>query len=291
MRQTVEQFPGMPEAQALAGEMKEVFAGLFEKGEGTEMSPVTAMALYYEFRELTPDGERGDRMIRRLADRLAAVELLGEASKLLEHQVMHRLNGEEKARVGTRLAVLNLLDGRPKDAIEALRATRTLSMDDALRRERLLLESRAQTEIGSYDKALALLAGVTGSDVDNVRTEILWRGRKWGRAAISLAPKLVALREGSQPLDKDSRRDILRFAIASSLAGDRTALVELRRSFAERMKGQPEWPAFQVVTAEDRRDSAEFRNLAAEIAQVDHFEAFMTSYRDRLRDRPLSAIN
>lgn len=291
MRQTVEQFPNIPEAQALAGEMKEVFAGLFERGEGQEMSPVTAMALYYEFRELTPDGERGDRMIRRLADRLAAVELLGEASKLLEHQVLHRLEGDEKARVGTRLAVLNLLDGRPKDAIEALRNTRTLSISESLRRERLLLEARAQTEIGSYDRALFLLAGLSGEEVDNVRTEILWRGRKWARAAVSLAPRLASLREGSQPLDKDSRRDVLRFAIASSLAGDRTALAELRRSFGERMKGQPEWPAFQVVTAEDRRDSAEFRNLAAEIAQVDQFEAFMTSYRDRLRDRPLSAIN
>lgn len=291
MRQTVEQFPDMPEAQALAGEMKEVFAGLFERGEGAEMSPVTAMALYYEFRELTPDGERGDRMIRRLADRLAAVELLGEASKLLEHQILHRLNGDEKARVGTRLAVLNLLDGRPKDAIEALRATRNLSMSESMRRERMLLEARAQTEIGSYDRALILLAGLSGDDVDNVRTEILWRGRKWARAAVSLAPKLASLRESSQPLDKDSRRDILRFAIASSLAGDRTALAELRRSFGERMQGQPEWPSFQVVTAEDRRDSAEFRNLAAEIAQVDQFEAFMTSYRDRLRDRPLSAIN
>ncbi len=291
MRQTVEQFPGMPEAQALAGEMKEVFAGLFERGEGAEMSPVTAMALYYEFRELTPDGERGDRMIRRLADRLAAVELLGEASKLLEHQILHRLNGDEKARVGTRLAVLNLLDGRPKDAIEALRTTRNLSMSESMRRERLLLEARAQTEIGSYDRALILLAGLSGDDVDNVRTEILWRGRKWARAAVSLAPKLASLREGSQPLGKDARRDILRFAIASSLAGDRTALAELRRSFGERMQGQPEWPSFQVVTAEDRRDSAEFRNLAAEIAQVDQFEAFMTSYRDRLRDRPLSAIN
>lgn len=291
MRQTVERFPGMPEAQALAGEMKEVFAGLFEEGQASEMSPVTAMALYYEFRELTPDGARGDRMIRRLADRLAAVELLGEAAKLLEHQVLHRLKGEEKARVGTRLAVVNLLDGRPEDAITALRNTRTLSMHEDLQRERLLLESRALTEVGKYDRALMLIAGLKGDDVGGVRTEILWRARKWGRAAVSLAPKLVALRENSQPLAQDSRRDILRFAIASSLAGDRTALVELRRSFEDRMKGQPEWPAFQVVTAEDRRDSAEFRNLAAEIAQVDHFEAFMTSYRDRLRDRPLSAIN
>ncbi len=87
------------------------------------------------------------------------------------------------------------------------------------------------------------------------------------------------------------RRDVLRFAIASSLAEDRSALKRLREDFSGRMEGQPEWPAFQIVTEEDRRDTAEFRNLAAEIAQVDQFESFMASYRERLRERPLSAIN
>ncbi|MEC9346179.1 MAG: hypothetical protein VYB54_08125 [Pseudomonadota bacterium] len=291
MRETVERFPDLPEAQKLAGGMNDIFASLFEGDEAETMSPVTAMGLYYDFRELTPDGARGDRMIRRLADRLAAVELLDEAAKLLEHQVTHRLQGEEKARVGARLAVLYLLDGKPKEAIEALRVTRSLSLADDLNRERLLLEARALTDIGRYDRAMIMLSGLEGEEVEGVRTEILWRARQWSRAAQSLAPRLVELRPENRPLDQEARRDILRYAIASSLAGDQPALTRLRNDFGERMNGQPEWPAFQVVTAEDSRDSAEFRNLAAEIAQVDRFEAFMSAYRDRLRSTPLSAIN
>lgn len=291
MRQTIDQFPDLPEAQRLAGDMNEVFAGLFEGRHAEVMSPVTAMGLYYDFRELTPEGNRGDLMIRRLADRLAKVELLDEAAKLLEHQVRHRLKGNEKAKVGTRLAVLFLLDGKPEDAIKALRQSRNLSMPEDLVRERRLLEARGLTEMGRYDRALMLLNGLTGVDVNDVRTEILWRARKWRRAATSLSARLLDIRTASKPLGQQERRDVLRFAIASSLAEDRSALLLLREDFSSRMEGQPEWPAFQIVTEEDRRDTAEFRNLAAEIAQVDRFESFMTSYRERLRDKPLSAIN
>ncbi|WP_416899751.1 MAG: tetratricopeptide repeat protein [Minwuia sp.] len=291
MRETVDRFPNLPEAQRLASQMNNVFASLFEGRHAEEMSPITAMGLYYDFRELTPEGGRGDRMIRRLADRLAAVELLDEAAKLLEHQVRHRLKGDERARVGTRLAVLYLLDGKPREAIDALRSSRNLSMPEELQRERRLLEARGTTELGQYDRALLLLNGLSGDDVNDVRTEILWRARKWQQAATSLSDRLVEIRSSRGPLAREARQDILRFAIASSLAGDRQALERLRDDFSSRMDGQPEWPAFQIVTAEDQRDSAEFRNLAAEIAQVDRFEAFMSSYRERLRKQPLSAIN
>ena len=291
MRRTVEQFPDLPEAQKLAGEMNENFASLFEGEHAETMSPVTAMGLYYDFRELTPEGERGDRMIRRLADRLAAVELLDEAAKLLEHQVRHRLKGVEKARVATRLAVLYLLDRKPTEAISALRSSRSLHLTDDQVRERRLLEARGLTELGHYERALAMLGGLDGEEVNAVRTEILWRARKWQRAAISLSTRLVQLRTTNQELDTQARQDILRFAIASSLAGDRPALEQLRDDFTRRMQDKPEWPAFQVVTSVDQRDTAEFRNLAAEIAQVGRFEQFMTAYREKLRDTPLSAIN
>lgn len=290
MRRTVDQFPDLPEAQRLAGEMNHVFASLFEGKHAEEMSPVTAMGLYYDFRELTPEGDRGDLMIRRLADRLAAVELLDEAAKLLEHQVRHRLKGVERARVSTRLAVLYLLDGKPDDAIKALRRSRTLQIPEDLLKERRLLEARALTDLGQYDRALVLLNGLEGVEVADVRTEILWRARNWRRVAASLSERLLDIRNSDGPLTLEERRDVLRFAISSSLAGDHNALALLKDDFSERMEGQPEWSAFRIVTASDQRDTAEFRNLAAEIAQVDSFENFMTAYRERLREGPLSAI-
>ena len=54
--------------------------------------------MFYEFRELTPIGRRGDEMIRRLADRLVAVDLLDQASELLQYQIDQRLEGARARR-------------------------------------------------------------------------------------------------------------------------------------------------------------------------------------------------
>ena len=54
------------------------------------------------------DDETGDDMIRKLADRLVSVDLLDRAGDLLNHQVRERLEGEDKSRVGMRLAMIHL---------------------------------------------------------------------------------------------------------------------------------------------------------------------------------------
>ena len=67
--------------------------------KGEDMKPVDALAMFYEYRELTPIGRRGDEMIRRLAERLAAVDLLDQAAELLQYQVDKRLEGAARAQV------------------------------------------------------------------------------------------------------------------------------------------------------------------------------------------------
>ena len=59
----------------------------FLSPKGDDLPPVDALGMFYEYRELTPIGRRGDEMIRRLADRLVAVDLLDQASELLQYQV------------------------------------------------------------------------------------------------------------------------------------------------------------------------------------------------------------
>ena len=85
------------------------FEALFLAGKGDALPAVDALALFYDFRELTPIGRRGDEMIRRLADRLASVDLLDQAADLLQYQVDHRLQGAARAQVATRLAVIYLM--------------------------------------------------------------------------------------------------------------------------------------------------------------------------------------
>src|SRR3989442_10809602 len=142
------------------------------------MKPVDALAMFYEFRELTPIGRRGDEMIRRLADRLAAVDLLDQAAELLQYQVDKRLEGAARAQVAARLAMVYLTNRKPERAIAALRLTRIADLSGELRQQRLLLESRAQSDIGRHDLALDIISNITGREAIRLRSDIYWASRQ-----------------------------------------------------------------------------------------------------------------
>src|ERR1041384_6226436 len=130
------------------------FESLFLAGKGDAMPAIEALGLFYDYRELVPIGRRGDEMIRKLTDRLVAVDLLDQAAELLQHQVDHRLQGAARAQVATRLAVIYLINRKPDRALATLRATRADGLANELRDQRLLLEARALSETARPDLGL-----------------------------------------------------------------------------------------------------------------------------------------
>ena len=99
MRTALLAHPNSDLTRKIQDEAAVTFESLFLGGKGDAMPPIEALGLFYDFRELTPIGRRGDEMIRRLADRLVSVDLLDQAAELLQHQVDHRLQGA-RARPG-----------------------------------------------------------------------------------------------------------------------------------------------------------------------------------------------
>ena len=89
------------------------------------MEPIQQLALFYDFKELTPIGADGDLMVRKLVRRLVDVDLLDQAGDLLKYQVDNRLQGVAKAQVAADLAAIDLLDAKPEAAIDAVEASRT----------------------------------------------------------------------------------------------------------------------------------------------------------------------
>src|SRR5262249_2110843 len=85
-----------------------LFSQIFLTRKGDDLPAIDALGIFYEFRELTPIGRRGDEMIRRLADRLVAVDLLDQAAELLQYQIDHRLEGSARAQIAARLAMVYL---------------------------------------------------------------------------------------------------------------------------------------------------------------------------------------
>ena len=228
-------------------------------------------------------------MIRKLADRLAKVDLLGEAALLLEHQLKFRLSGVQKARVATRLAVIRLLDRKPDRALDALRNGATRDLPVALATQRRHLEAQILGELKRPADAIAVLAADRSLRADELRVGIHLRDKNWDQVAACL--RRLTSRRSITNDDEDGVRWVLLWAIALSMENDSDGLARLRTRFGTVMAGTRHAKAFRAIVGRDNEDVSDYRALAKQVGDLDTFKAFMTSYRERLKTSPLSTIN
>jgi len=290
-RQIVKYFPKSPEMPLLSRQMSDEFAKLFLDGGAQSLPPLVALALYYDYRELTPVGPEGDEIIGKLADRLVSVDLLNRAAELLEHQIQYRLRGESRARTGTRLAVVYLLDRNPDAALKSLQNTNAQNLPPALQQERRLLEARALGDLERFPEALNLLGQDQSPDALALRAELHWRAKDWVAFARISSLLLGNRAADPSPLLADERKLVLQLAVALALSNDTAGLEALRRSYEPRLRDTPDAETFNAIFTSVSRNASDPRQLAATIAQVGQYEAFMSRYRDRVAKGGLSAIN
>lgn len=112
--------PGSELAQNVSAYMTKSFRDVFANDRLNAMSPLEAISLYQEFKDILPPGEESDKYAEQLAERLVNADLLGRAASLLEYQVNNRLKGNKKAEIAIRLAAIRLLDGNPDGALRSL---------------------------------------------------------------------------------------------------------------------------------------------------------------------------
>jgi hypothetical protein len=284
MRTAMMAHPNSDMTRKIQDEAAVTFDSLFLAGKGDALPPVEALGLFYDFRELTPIGRRGDEMIRRLADRLVAVDLLDQAAELLQHQVDHRLQGAARAQVATRLATIYLLNRKPDRALATLQATRSAELSNELRDQRLLLEARALTDIGRHDLALEMIGNIQGREAIRLRSDILWAARRWSSAAEQIELLYGERWRDFTPLSEAERGDILRAAIGYALGEEPIGLARLREKYAAKMADGPDRRAFDVVSAPIGTSSSEFQDVARKIASVDTLNTFLNDMRARYPD-------
>jgi tetratricopeptide (TPR) repeat protein len=281
MRTALKAHPNSEMTRRIQNEAATTFDALFLAGKGDALPAIDALGLFYDFRELTPIGRRGDEMIRRLTDRLVMVDLLDQAAELLQHQVDHRLQGAARAQVANRLAVIYLMNRKPDRALQALRATRTSELSSELRNQRLLLESRALADIGRHDLALEVIANVDGKEAVRLRSDVLWMAKRWREAAEQIELMYGDRWRDWQPLTDAERADLLRAGLGYALGEDRLGLDRFRGKYAAMMTDGAERRAFEVVTAPASANNAEFRDVAKTIAAVDTLDGFLRDMRAR----------
>ena len=274
---------GQDEASAL-------FAQLFLSQKGDDLPPIDALGMFYDYRELTPIGRRGDEMIRRLADRLVAVDLLDQASELLQYQVDKRLEGAARAQVAARLAMVYLTNRKPDRAIAALRSTRIADLSGELRTQRLLLEARAQSDVGRHDLALDIISNISGREAIRLRSDIFWASRRWRESSEQIELYYADRWRDFKPLNPTEKGDVIRAVVGYALAEDAIGLARFREKYAPLMSGDGDRAAFETASKPASSTSAEFAQIAKMAASVDTLDGFLREMRTRFPDATARAI-
>ena len=261
-----------------------LFAQLFLGQKGDDLPAIDALAMFYEYRELTPIGRRGDEMIRRLADRLVAVDLLDQASELLQYQIDKRLEGAARAQVAARLAMVYLTNRKPDRAIATLRSTRMADLSGELRQQRLLLEARALSDVGRHDLALDIIMNISGREAIRLRSDIYWAARQWRASSEQIELYYADRWRDFKPLNPVEKGDVIRAMVGYALAEDAIGLARFREKYAPLMSGAGDRATFETASKLTGSSTTDFAQIAKMAATVDTLDGFLRDMRMRFPD-------
>jgi hypothetical protein len=267
-----------------------LFRSLFIDDIADSLTPVQSLALFTDFRELAPLGTDGDRMIRRLSERLVDVGLYNRAAELLEHQVRLRLEGTAQAVVASRLAMVQILADNPQAALDAIRFTRAIAVDDDVLASRNRIEARALIDLDDFDAAAVLLESDGSAIAQILRADLAWTRKDW-RQLISITSNILLDADQSRSVNaSDLSKHIMRLTFAQNMLNNMPALQVLKSRYASIVAGGNYDQAFSLLASGATLSPTDIRSLSKTLISIDRLDSFKKMYRDELRsmDIPLT---
>jgi hypothetical protein len=281
LRDAVSMSPNSDVGQDISAFMSDSFKTLLT--EDKDLSPIDAAAIYEEFRELTPPGREGERIVQMLAERLVEADLLDRAADILRHQVDFRLEGSEKGRVALRLAGIYLIDNEAGEAMKSLSVARKSYQNDKKKLHEIsLLEARALSELNRTEEAIEMLNRFTPTpEVNLLRADIAWRAGLWEDAEEALKDIILDEQiDKALPLTQYQADLILNRAVALHLAGDRVELANMSKIYSSAMGKTSRARLFELIVRPRRGREVNREMLQMLIDEVDIFKNFLEVYRN-----------
>ena len=263
--------------------MEEVFQKLYLDDEGIRsLSPIRAIAVYNEFHDLAPKGKKGVLIARKLSDRLTSIDLLDKAAELLEEQMRQKLSKEEKSTIGTRLALVYLLNKMPEKSIQALERSEVQKTDAAIAAQRRYIKATALKNAGKTAEAMDVLKNDTSYESILLQAEICWEAKEWDKVA-DLFKMLIKRPVRGVPLTDREARAVLDWATALRLAERPKVLMRLRENFMPFMKTTPYAESFDFITQVPAKGIIDYKTIPAQINMAERFSKAFKDHLDFLK--------
>ena len=153
--------------------------------------------------------------------------------------------------------------------------------------QRMILEARAFAALKQWDNALDLIAVDQADDTKRLRADIYWESGNWAVAGQKTEELLGARWSDPAPLSDAERVQVLRMAVAYSLANDEASLDAAARAFRAQDEGHARRQrCSRCCRQRSTMHGLAFRDAAAKIASVDTLEAFMKDFSKRIAPTP-----
>lgn len=280
-------FEGLPESKNIQKLMEDIFQNLYLNENENVLSPVKAIALYDEFKDLTPAGEKGAQIVRRLADRLVSIDLLNRAADLLDDQIRQPIGSKERGLISTRLALVRLLNKEPDKALKALKISENSRFSDKLQKQRRYIKAKALADLKKTDEAAELLENDNSEEAKMLRAEIFWQAQMWDKAADALK-LLIARPQPNVPLTQQEAQRVLDWAAALRLAGRPKVVMRLRENFMPYMEKTTLAQAFDFITKTPQQGLLDYHQVAKEVESAESFHSFAKEYTNLIKTKGLS---
>lgn len=263
----------------VTSEMAKIFNEVFLPGGlGEKMDDFTLVALFFEFKELNPIGEKGDDIILDISKRLVKLDLLDNATDLLRHQIKFRLNGEKRVTVANNLAVILMMDGKPREAMLVLDETDNDNFNFQEYKYRLRLRAGSLIMLEEYDEALERIKDDDSKDAETLRRQILYRQSRWSDYADRVGNGFEDLvnRLGS---DDSAKQDILRLAISYYMLGMNDQLDMILNRIGDRDTELSDTISLMSTSS----IPVDIRNLE-ESLNIDQMQDLLSKYKNQFLD-------
>ena len=286
LRSAGKRLPELPTARQLQADLSAAFKSLFLDGTADGLEPVQALALFIDFKELTPLGPDGDLMVRRQVRRLVDVDLLDQAADLLKYQSENRLEGVPRAQVATDLAVIYLMDKKPEAALQTINNSRTTILPAGLNAQRRLVEARALMNLGRIDAGLEVLERDTSVEGQDLRNEMVWKQKNWPMAGFNFEKSLGDRYKHPEPLSSEDEGKVLRAGVAYSLAVDDAALARLRSRYQPFVEPSHNPDAMRVALSGISEGQFSVTDFGRLTADNEAFSGWVAKMKARFRQAP-----
>jgi hypothetical protein len=152
-----------------------------------------------------------------------------------------------------------------------------------------VIAARALTGVGEYDTALEMLGADNSADATDARAEIDWRRKNWPASGAIFEKMLGDRYKLGGPLAAEQEGQLLRAAVAYSLADDDASLTRLRQRWTPFVAGARNPDALRVALQGMTEGSVAPADLGRIAADNQAFAGWVDKMKQRFRQTALPA--